>query len=141
MNNDNDDEKKNKRQKELMINYWWEKANSSIDSAKRELAAGTNDFAVNRLYYSAFYGVSALLLENGMSFKKHSGVRSFFHKEFIKQGFVEPKWGKFYDRLFEDRQEGDYTAFVEFEKDYVEEQIELCEDFLKQIEKLLNALN
>jgi len=27
------------------------------------------------------------------------------------------QWGKFYDQLFEDRQEGDYVALIEFERD------------------------
>lgn len=132
MSNGND----NQKQKELMVNYWWEKAESSLESAKREFKAEAYDFSINRLYYSAFYGVSALLLENGMSFKKHSGVRAFFHKEFVKEGLVDKKWGRFYDRLFEDRNEGDYTAFIDFEKSYVEEQIELCGNFLKQIKKI-----
>ena len=72
------------------------KAQNSFDSAKREFKAGAYEFAINRLYYSVFYAVSALLMENDMSFKKHTGVRSFFHKEFIKEGLIEFKWGRFY---------------------------------------------
>lgn len=49
--------------------------------------------------------LSAALLERRLSFKKHSGVRANFHKEFIKKGLLEVKWGKFYDHVFEDRQE------------------------------------
>ena len=118
MNKDKENEN-NIDQKKLMVKYWLEKAESSLNSAKREFEAGACDFSMNRIYYSAFYAVSALLLKNDMSFKKHSGVRTFFHKEFIKEGLIDTKWGKFYDRLFEDRQEGDYTAFIEFEDDYV----------------------
>ncbi len=123
------------KQRKQMVSYWWEKAQNSLKSAKREFKAGAYEFAINRLYYSAFYGVSAVLLERNMTFKKHSGVRSNFHKEFIKQNLLEIKWGKFYDRLFEDRQEADYTVFIAFEKDYVKEKIELCEEFLKQLKK------
>jgi hypothetical protein len=123
-----------------MIKYWWEKAKSSLDSARREFEAGAYDFAINRLYYAAFYGVSAILLERKMSFKKHSGVRAYFHREIIKEGLLEVKWGRYYDKLFEDRQEGDYTAFIDFSKDYVSEQLELCEEFLKELKKLLNTI-
>jgi len=124
--------------KSSMVKYWIEKAESSLKSSKREFEAGAYDFSVNRLYYTVFYAVSALLLEKDMSFKKHSGVRAFFHREYIKEGLIDTKWGKFYDRLFEDRQEGDYTAFVEFEKDYVKEKIELCEEFFNEARKLLS---
>jgi uncharacterized protein (UPF0332 family) len=75
-----------------------------------------------------------------MSFKKHSGVRANFHREFIKKGLIELKWGKFYDKLFEDRQESNYTAFIDFSNDYVNEQIQLCEQFLKELKKLLNGV-
>ena len=138
MNKDNENEN-SIHQKRLMVKYWWEKAESSLNSAKREFKAGAYDFSVNRIYYSAFYAVSALLLEKDMSFKKHSGVRAFFHKKFIKEGLIDTKWGKFYDRLFEDRQEGDYTVFIDFEKDYVEEKIKLCEEFLNEVKKFLDT--
>jgi hypothetical protein len=111
-----------------------------LDSARREFEAGAYDFAINRLYYAAFYGVSAILLERKMSFKKYSGVRAYFHREFIKEGLIEVKWGRYYDKLFEDRQEGDYTAFIDFDKGYVSEQLELCEEFLKELKKLLNTI-
>jgi uncharacterized protein len=129
------------KQREEMVKYWWEKAESSLNSAHREFEAGACDFAINRLYYAAFYGVSAVLLERKMVFKKHSGVRAYFHREFIKKGLIEVKWGRYYDKLFEDRQEGDYTAFIDFDKNYVSEQLELCDQFLKELKKLLNTLD
>ena len=91
-----------------VVHYWWKQAKESLVSAQRELEAKAYTFAVNRLYYSAFYAVSAALLERELSFKKHSGVRSAFHREFIKSGLLDVKWGKLYDQLFEDRQEGDF---------------------------------
>jgi len=131
----------NDDQRQQMIHYWWQKAQKSLDSAEREFKAAAYDFAINRMYYAAFYGVSAVLLEQKMSFKKHSGVRAYFHREFIKTGLIEVKWGRFYDKLFEDRQEGDYTAFIEFEKDYVSDQLALCQEFLKQLKNLINTID
>jgi uncharacterized protein len=116
-----------------VIGYWWAKARDSLDSAQREFEAGANSFVMNRLYYSAFYGVCAALLERHQSFKKHSGVRAAFHRQFIKSGQLDIKWGRFYDRLFEDRQEGDYVVFVSFESDYVQFQLQQCSEFLKAL--------
>jgi|SRR5690554_89868 len=127
-------------QRKQMVRYWWEKSEESLKSARREFKAGAYDFSINRIYYAAFYGVSAVLLDRNMSFKKHSGVRAYFQREFIKEGLIEVKWGKFYDILFEDRQESDYTAFIDFSNDYVSEQIQLCEQFLKELKKLLNGV-
>ncbi len=73
------------QQRTKMVLHWWNKAEKSIESARREIAAGEYDFAINRLYYALFYSVMAALLERGLSFKKHSGVRTAFHREFIKK--------------------------------------------------------
>ncbi len=96
-----------------VIRYWWSKAEESLASAQRECEAGAFAFAMNRIYYAAFYAVSAALLDRQTSFKKHSGVRAAFHREFIKSGMLDSDWGKFYDQLFEDRQEGDYVALID----------------------------
>ncbi len=50
--------------------YWWPKAQDSLSSARREFDADDLSFAMNRIYYAAFYAVSAALLERGTSFKK-----------------------------------------------------------------------
>ena len=120
--------------KEVVL-YWWKKAEKSLESARREYEAGAYEFAINRLYYAAFYAVSAALLERNVSFRKHSGVRAAFHREFIKTGLIDVNWGKLYDQLFEDRQEGDYIALSSFENEYVEDKLEQCAKFLAEIRR------
>lgn len=124
-----------------LICYWWEKAERSLASAKYEYEMGAYDFAINRLYYSAFYAVSAWLIENGQNFKKHSGVRGLFHKEMVNTGLLPKKWSKFYDRLFEDRTDSDYLPMTEFEEGYVKDQIGECQRFLEEIRPLIKVLN
>lgn len=126
---------KAQRHREAVVQYWWAKAEESLKSAERELAASSFNFAMNRIYYSAFYAVSAVLLKRQISFKKHSAVRSAFHSEFIKPGLPDVNWGKFYDRLFEDRQEGDYLALVEFESGYVKDKLNSRKKFLYAIKE------
>lgn len=123
-----------------VVRYWWSKAEESLASAEREMKAGSLGFAVNRIYYAAFYAVSAALLERQSLSKKHSGVRSAFHREFIKAGLLDPQWGRFYNELFEDRQEGDYVALVGFESEYVKKQLMRCGEFLTQLRSLISSL-
>ncbi|MEK9136626.1 MAG: HEPN domain-containing protein [Bacteroidota bacterium] len=129
-----------KLQRVDVVRYWWAKAEQSLASARRELDAGALDFAMNRIYYAAFYAASAALLDRQTTFKKHSGVRAAFHQRFIKSGLLDVQWGKFYDRLFEDRQEGDYAALVAFERDYVQSQLAQCHDFHNQLRPLVSSL-
>ena len=83
-----------KEQRTEMVRYWWLKAQDSLSSARREFEAGSYSFAMNRLYYAVFYGVCAALLERQQAFRKHSGVRAAFHRQFIKTGQLNMKWGR-----------------------------------------------
>jgi uncharacterized protein (UPF0332 family) len=122
------------------ICYWWTEATQSLSAARRELAAGDYALAVNRAYYALFYAASTLLLEEGRKFTKHSGVRAAFNREIIKPGRFPKHHGELYNRLFRDRQKGDYIAFAEFDHAYVEKQLQGCEAFLTDIRPLLNSL-
>ena len=74
---------------------------------------------VNRLYYSCFYAVSALLARDGLSSSRHTGVRSLFNRHYVRPGKVPRELARLYNDLFERRQEGDYADFVRFQADQV----------------------
>jgi len=122
------------------IRYWWEKSLESLEAARRDLSAESLSFAINRAYYAVFYAVSALLLEEGHRFQKHSGVRAAFNQHFIKTQRLDRKGGDLYNRLFRDRQEGDYIEFTKFDAQYVADQIKGCEELLAQIRPLIQTL-
>ena len=44
-----------------LVQYWLQKANESVASAKSEIEAGRLSFTVNRLYYALFYAVTGAL--------------------------------------------------------------------------------
>lgn len=123
-----------------LARYWWSTGEESLASARREFQAGSYGFAANRLYYAAFYAVSAALLERQLTFKKHSGVRAAFHRQFIKTGLLDVTWGKLYDQLFEDRAEADYIALVSFDQEYVEAQLDRCAELLNALRPLVHSL-
>ena len=64
--------------------------------------------AANRMYYSCYYMVSALLLTKGLSSHTHSGTIGLFGLHFVKAGIVSTEMGKFFSELFELQQTGDY---------------------------------
>ena len=123
-----------------IVRYWWSKGEHSLNSARLELGANELSFAMNRIYYAVFYAVSAALLERGRSFKKHSGVRAAFHREFTKSGLLTSNWSKFYDQLFEDRQEGDYIALTSFDHAYVEGQLARGVEFFRVLRSFVPSL-
>jgi hypothetical protein len=126
-----------KDQKERFVKYWIEKCLQSLEAAEDDLIAGRLSFSVNRIYYACFYIVSALLLQRDLKFKKHSGVKASFHKNFVRQGLVSPDDGRFYNKLFEARQRGDYIEFVYFKKPQVEEWLNEAKRFVNKIKRLI----
>ena len=120
-----------------MVSYWMEKANDSLNAAQDDLKAGRFSFSVNRIYYACFYAVSAVLLQKGLKFKKHSGVRAAFHKHIVKSGLISREHGQFYDEIFEARQRGDYIELVRFKKEVVQEWLKQASEFVKAVNSLI----
>jgi uncharacterized protein (UPF0332 family) len=73
---------------DAVISYWLEKAQESLAAAQDEMTACRLSFAVNRIYYACFYAASAVLLQQGLQFKKHSGVKASLHKHLVKGGLI-----------------------------------------------------
>jgi len=124
---------------EKLIELWLEKASEALASAELELNEGHTSFAVNRLYYACFYAVTALLLRDGKQFARHSAVKSEFGRTYIKPGRVDVKWNKFYQKLFDDRQEGDYIPTTTFEASDVSTSLQQAREFIDLIRGLIDA--
>ena len=110
-----------KEHREALIKYWMEKARESMEAARSDYSSGRHSIAVRNLYYGCFYALTAVLLKEGRTFKKHSGVKAALHKDLIKAGFLEPIWGKFYNTIFDSRHEGDYQPLRTFKGEEVKE--------------------
>ena len=114
-----------------------------MDKAQRSLDAAENlkkvhpDFAVSRAYYGAFYAIQALLLSKGHAFSSHSASLGAFHREFIKTGLFPRILGKSIDRLFKDRQVGDYEPRPLIDIDRASEDIDLALALLNTVSKHL----
>ena len=122
--------------KDDLISYRRARARGTLEDAKILLDSERLLSAVNRIYYAAFYEVTALLLTKGLSSAKHSGVRALFNQNFVKTKEVSIKSGQFYTKMFEFRQKSDYGDYTIFEKDKVTEWITTAEHFFDEIEKL-----
>ena len=119
------------------INYRLERAKATFNDAKLLAANHSWNSCINRLYYSCYYAVSALLIKKGIKTKTHNGVRIQFFKTFVKTGIINKDFGKLYSDLFEWRQEGDYSDFILFDEETVLPLIKGTEEFFAEIKKNL----
>lgn len=126
-----------KEETRTLVMYRIERAFESLEEAKILFERGHANTYVNRLYYACFYAVSALLLTKGLSSAKHSGVRSLFHQEFVKPAVIDTELGQLYDRLFDNRQKGDYADLIRFNVDEVSNWYNETQKFVKTIESIV----
>ena len=122
---------------EEIVKYRFSRAKETYDEAILLASEDHWNAVANRLYYACFYLVSALLIQNDLSFNSHNGVKTEFHRSFVKTEKTTIKSGKLYSRLFNLRQEGDYADFKRFEKEDIEPFIADVKEFFLDIERLL----
>ena len=88
------------------------KSDKDSKAVKSLIASEDWDVAMNRLYYAAFHAVSALLYQNNIRAKAHSGAKAMLELHFVKTGLLSIEWGKFYAQLFSERNDSDYEDFA-----------------------------
>ncbi|NOX48167.1 MAG: HEPN domain-containing protein [Chlorobi bacterium] len=124
--------------REDYIKYRFHRSEDSFDDALILAEKGKWNTVVNRLYYSCFYAVIALLLENEIETHSHDGARSQFGLHFIKTGTIDKRYGKLFTKLFDFRQKGDYGDLYDYDEEIVKPLIEEVKNFIEEIGKQIN---
>ena len=122
---------------EALISYRIERSKESIRAAEIMLENGMLTISMNRVYYSMFYAVQALLVLHKVSFSKHGQVKGYFNRELIKTDVFPLDMGKLYNKVFEYRQKFDYVDFAVPDRDMVSEYIEKARGFHAKIHKYI----
>lgn len=120
------------------IFYRLEKARQTYSDAKILAENNSWNSCINRLYYACFYSDTALLIKNSFEPKSHNGVRTIFFREFIKNEKIDKDFGKLYSDLFDWRDKGDYSDFIDFSEQDVLPLLEKSSRFLDVIEKFIS---
>ncbi len=115
-----------------------ERAKQAVGAAKKLSDEGYYDFCAARAYYAVFYAATALLLSNGLEFRKHSGVIAAIHKNFIKTGVLPKQIGKDLNWLFEIRSVGDYGMTIHVPQEEAHSAIEAAENIVNVLVELLD---
>lgn len=90
---------------------------------------------INRLYYSSFYLVSALLYQHDIKAETQNGAKTQFFLHFVKKRLTNKEYGKLYSHLFDWRQEADYADFIEFDQETVIPLLSQVKDFNVELKR------
>jgi uncharacterized protein (UPF0332 family) len=99
---------------------------------------GSWNASVNRIYYSCYYVVSALLLLKSVETGSHKGIRQMFGLHFVQKGIVSKEDGRFFSDLYDRRQTGDYDDFINYDESTVIQLYIQADEFIKRILKLIS---
>ncbi len=122
-----------------IVTYRRQKAKDTLKEAEGIARLCYWNAVANRLYYSCYYMVTALLIKRGLSVQTHSGAIRLFGLNYVSPGLVSKDMSKLYTRLFDLRQTGDYDDLYNLSESDVLPLIEPAARFIEQIETLLDA--
>jgi uncharacterized protein (UPF0332 family) len=128
----------NEQEIKELVQYRINRAKDTLNEVNIHVENELWNTGVNRLYYTCFYAVSALLLQHKIQTQTHAGVRQMFGLHFVKKGLISRDLAKFYTDIFDKRQISDYDDYIEFNRDEVVSLIPLAEQLIEEIEKLID---
>ena len=123
--------------KELLIRLQIEKSHRVLTDANDMVIQERLEIAANRFYYACFHILQALFISRGISTKTHDGVLTHLGQDFIMQGLLEKKYGRFYARMIQLRQKADYNSIAEVSPSEVLELASQANEFVEQVKSLI----
>lgn len=126
----------NQEERTAVVTYRLEKAERAMEQAKANLPMQFWEVIANRMYYAAYYAVSALLIAHGHTAKTHETIVRLFGLHFIKTGILPTEQGKLYNKLFTLRLTGDYNDHYNLDEQDVIPLVEPTEKLIKDVAAL-----
>lgn len=119
--------------KTALMRYRLDMSKEQLRSSEILLDAGNYKDSIGRSYYSMFTATRALLALDCVDFSKHTGVISYFQKEYVKTGIIDKKYSKFLSEAFQIRNNTDYADFFIVSKEDAKEQHDRADKFLMAV--------
>lgn len=86
-------------ERRILVQLELEKADRTFDQVVVLQREGYWDTMANRLYYSLFHAVSALLINDQREVGSHKGAAIRFHRYYVKTGVFTEEEGSFYSQM------------------------------------------
>ena len=95
------------------------------------------DTMANRLYYSLFHAVSALLINDQREVGSHKGAAIRFHQYYVKAGLFSEEEGSFYSQMETLREKSDYNCYFDVTEADIVSKVSIASSFIKKIKQYI----
>ena len=124
-------------ERQSIVEYRVEKAQSTLDEAKKIVALGIWNIVANRLYYCLYYAATALLIHDQIPLHTHGGMLTLVSRHYVQGGQLTKEDGRLLKKMFTLRQEGDYEDFVEVTENEIRMYLPLVESLMQKMIALI----
>ena len=127
-----------KEKRDTVVSLEIAKAFTTQEEVDLLVEKGYWNAAANRLYYSVFHAISALLIHDGIRIKSHKGAGVMLNQHYIQTNKISPELGKLYRRLELMREESDYNCFYNTSPEELKKELEPARELIDTIAKMVS---
>lgn len=124
-------------ERKIIVSREFQKAVQFMKQAEANAKIEIWDVVANRLYYSVFHAVSALLIKDGHKVGTHKGVVMMFGMYYVKTGLITEDEGALYSQLQTMREKADYNCAFEAREKDIKYMMPLANSLLEKIHKMI----
>ena len=123
--------------RQILITLELDKSDKTWEQMQVQVNNNVWEMAANRLYYSLFHAVSALIITDRHEVGTHRGAVNQFHLYYIKTSIFTKDEGRLYSTLQKLREDGDYNCYIDVEQKDVESNIEPTRQLIQKIKQYI----
>lgn len=122
-----------------LVALYWNKSVNTFDELDNAIQIEKWNMAANRMYYSLFHAVTALLVKDGHKVSSHRGVKGALGLHYVTTGLIDVEEARIFAQLATLREKADYDVIFTASQDEVLKLLPHAKRLLEKIKSLLYA--
>lgn len=119
--------------RQTLVRLYWDKSVNTFDELESAIREEKWNMAANRMYYSVFHAVTALLVKDGHQVVSHRGTKGALGLHYVKTGLIDVEEARVFAQLATLRERADYDIIFTASHDEV---MKLLPHTIRLIEKI-----
>lgn len=122
-----------------LVALYWNKSVNTLDELDNAILNEKWNMAANRMYYSLFHAVTALLVKDGHKVSSHRGIKGSLGLHYVTTGLIDVEEARIFAQLATLREKADYDVIFTASQDEVLKLLPHAKHLLEKIKSLLYA--